>query len=106
MAIGAIRQGTFTRQHSDGVTTVAALIGGTTYSHLLIKANGGPFLIGDNTLDQSGSSTAQGYKLSPGESIQLQNDGATAGLLTGGNINIRAGGDRQISISIMAIDNA
>ncbi len=107
MAVGDVRQGTFTRVQADGRTTIAALIGGTTYLLLKIKA-GGNIIIGDVAIDPAGSDTAKGYKLSAGEEFHIDDGGNTAAnLIDGGKINIFAvEGARPISISIFAIDDA
>jgi hypothetical protein len=106
MAVGDVRQGTFTRVKADGRTTIAALIGGTTYLLLKIKA-GGCIIIGDATIDPDGSDTAKGYKLTPGEEFYIDDGGNTvANLIDGAKINIFAvEGARPVSISIFAIDD-
>jgi hypothetical protein len=106
MAAGDVRQGMFSRTHADGAATIASLVGGTTYFSVAIKAYGS-ILVGSSTIDQGGVATVQGHRLAPGESLVLQNSGATAGLIDGAKLNVRsAEGSKPISFSIMAIDNA
>lgn len=108
MAAGDVRQGNFSRRQSDGITTVAALIGGTSYLLLKIRA-GGCILVGNNTIDPNGAGdTNKGYRLNPGEEFHLDDGGNTAStLIDPTKINIFAAeGAKQVSINIFAIDDA
>ena len=106
MAVGDVRQGTFIRTQANGRTTIASLIGGTTYLLLKIKP-GGVILVGDATIDPAGGDTAKGYRLTPGEEFYIDDGGNTAAnLIDGSKINIFAvEGARPVSISIFAIDD-
>lgn len=106
MAVGDVRQGNFSRRQSDGISTVAALIGGTTYLLLKIRA-GGCILVGNSTIDPAGSDTQRGYRLTPGEEFSIDDGGNTvANLIDGAKINVFAAeGAKQVSINIFAIDD-
>lgn len=108
MAAGDIRQGNFSRKQSDGITTIAALIGGTSYLLLKIRA-GGVILIGNANIDPAGGAdTQKGYRLTPGEEFSIDDGGNTAStLIDPTKINIFAAeGGKQVSINIFAIDDA
>jgi hypothetical protein len=101
MAIGDVRQGSFTRLHSDGAATIASLIGGGNYSILEIRP-GGRILIGDNAIDNAG------YQLNANERFHLENGGnTTVNLIDGAKLHVRAAeAGRAVTIDIFAIDNA
>jgi hypothetical protein len=108
MAAGDVLQGRFTRAAATGTATIAALIGGTTYSYLKIKTlSDTELLIGNTTIDAgSTTGTHRGYRLSPGEVLTMENHGAVAGAIDGAKINIRAVRESPLAdFTIFAIAN-
>jgi hypothetical protein len=104
MAAGDILQGNFDLAVGAGRATITSFIGGTTYFALTIKAHG-YVLIGNNTIDPAGAATAKGYRMSPGEVLTLDNDGATAGIIDGAKINVMNAQDKIANIEIFAVAN-
>lgn len=106
MPAGDVRQGKFTKNFSGGTQSIAGLIGGTTYAHLRIQAHT-EMLIGNSTIDPtSGTLTHQGYRMSPGEVMTLENHTATAGIIDGAKIVVRGIRDSPpASFTVFAIDN-
>lgn len=106
MAVGDVLQGKFTRPYSLGAQLVNGLIGGSTYSYFRIKADT-EMLVGNSAIDhQSGTLTQQGYRMEPGEVMELRNDGAVAGVLDGGKISVRGISESPpASFHIFAIAN-
>lgn len=104
MPAGDILQGNFDLAPASARATITSFIGGTTYFALTVKA-GGFILIGNNTIDPAGAATAKGYRMSPGEVMVFDNDGATAGIIDGGKINIQIAQDKPCNVEIFAITN-
>jgi hypothetical protein len=108
MAAGDVLQGRFTRTAAQGTQSVAGIIGGTTYFHLRIKAlSETELLLGNSTIDaQSTTNTQKGYRMAPGEVVTFENAGATAGLIDGAKILVRAVRDSPpADFTILAIAN-
>jgi hypothetical protein len=108
MAAGDVFQGRFSRTAALGTETIAGLVGGTTYCFLQIKAEEPTeLLVGNSTIDsQSTTGTIQGYRMSPGEILTMENHGAVAGEIDGAKIRIRAVRDNPPArFTVLAIAN-
>lgn len=107
MAAGDVRIGGFSIQRSSAPQTITALIGGTTYFYLRIKAHT-PILLGNASSDSGNSNPAfNSHRLEPGEVVELINHSATAGLIDGAKVSLEGYNNdpNPSKVDIFAIDN-